>query len=421
MPAPLRILVAGAGIGGLAAALACSRAGHHVQVFEKSEPSCEAGAGIQLGPNVTRILQQWGLTQELQNRASFPECLQVRDAATGQQLGRLPLGKTMAARYAAPYATLHRADLHQMLAGAWQGSQGQAPAFGHEVAGFTQDGAAAHLNLTRTDGRSLDHQGDLIVGADGLWSRVRQVLLGDGAPQDSGHMALRRLIRQSDLPLALRVSLHTEDVSVWLGPRLHLVHYPVRGGEWLNLVVIVENPAASASGDWSQLPGPDELGLHKMGLNASLRALLELPDGAAEPASASSPGSPMGWRKWNLFTRPPLQSAQGHGHGRVALLGDAAHPMLPYLAQGAGMAIEDAQVLAASLSRLTDMPNRIQHFAQARWQRNARVQRRAIHNGQIFHASGAMRWGRDVAMRLLGERLLDMPWLYGAGQGDGSA
>ncbi len=417
MSIPLRILVAGAGIGGLAAALACSRAGHQVQVFEKSAALAEVGAGIQLGPNVTRILHHWGLASALQDVASFPDCLQIRDAQGGQLLGQLRLGQTIEARYGAPYATVHRADLQQLLADTLLENHGVLPAFGHAVAGFKQDEQSAQLQLTTAGGHNPFSQGDLLVGADGLWSSIRQGLLGDGPPQATGHVAYRCLIRQADLSLALRAALNTQGVVVWLGPRLHVVHYPVRGGDWLNVVVIRENPSGWTSSDWS-LPAPaDELGWAKEALHTQLQDFLAASD-ALNPAANPGPGSEpsTSWRKWNLFTRPPLHAAQAHGFGRVALLGDAAHPMLPYLAQGAGMAIEDAQALADALSRVSDVPSQVEQFAQARWQRNARVQRRAIRNGQIFHASGLVRWGRDLSMRLGGESLLDLPWLYGGRQ-----
>ena len=414
---PLRILIAGAGIGGLAAALACSRAGHRVQVFEKSAELAEVGAGIQLGPNVTRILHHWGLAAVLKGVACFPDCLRVRDAQGGQLLGQLRLGQSMAARYGAPYATVHRADLQRLLTGSLLENHGVVPALGHAVADLTHDDLAAQLQLKTLDGRSPVRHGDLIVGADGLWSQVRQTLLADGPPQATRHVAYRCLIRQADLPLAIRASLNTQDVVVWLGPRLHVVHYPVRGGDWLNVVVIRENPSGSTASDWSLQAPADELGWVKEGLHTQLLDFLAASD-VLNPAENPGPGSEPGtsWRKWNLFTRSPLHAAQAHGFGRIALLGDAAHPMLPYLAQGAGMAIEDAQALALALGQVSDVSSQVEHFTQARWQRNARVQRRAIRNGQIFHANGVMRWGRDLSMRLLGERLLDMPWLYGGRQ-----
>jgi salicylate hydroxylase len=405
MAQPLRILVAGAGIGGVAAALACSRAGHDVQVFEKAAAFAPFGAGIQLGPNVTRVLHQWGLASALKQVAASPTRLLVRSAQTGAVLGQLRLGDNMEKRYGAPYVTLHRADLQGLLAQALEKAAGPAIAFGHAVGGFTQDAASVRLRLQTTDGHTPLRDGDLVVGADGLWSKVRQALHGDGEPKATGHMALRSLIRQSDLPAPLRAALNSDDIGVWLGPNLHVVHYPVKGGEWLNLVVIAQNTARALPDAWSQTVGAADLDPILNGLFSSLRDLLSLP---GQPDD----NRPQ-WRKWDLFIRPPMQAAREHGFGRVALLGDAAHPMLPFLAQGAGMAIEDAQALADTLTHATDVSTQLEKFGQVRWQRNARVQSRSHRNAQIFHARGVTRLGRDVAMKLLGERLLDVPWLYG--------
>ncbi len=412
MSTPLRILVAGAGIGGLAAALACSRAGHAVQVFEKSAALAEVGAGIQLGPNVTRILHQWGLASVLKHVAAFPACLQVRDAQGGQVLGLLRLGPTFEARYGAPYATVHRADLQQLLADTLLVNHGVVPAFGHAVAGFKHNEQFAQLQLTTAGAHNPVLQGDLLVAADGLWSSIRQGLLEDGPPQATGHVAYRCLIRQADLPVALRAALNTQDVVVWLGPRLHVVHYPVRGGEWLNVVVIVENPSDKVAESWSQDVDTQEWGGFRPGLHHHLQDLLLAADGQVDGHVDGSDREAGSWRKWDLFARPAMQRSKAHGFGRVALLGDAAHPMLPYLAQGAGMAIEDAHALAIALGQVKDVSSQVEQFAQARWQRNARVQRRAIRNGQIFHADGVVRWGRDLSMQLFGESLLDLPWLY---------
>ena len=418
MAQSLRILVAGAGIGGLATALACSRAGHSVRIFEQTAALEPLGAGIQLGPNVTRILRQWGLANSLSSVAATPARLVVRDAHSGAVLGQLRLGDEMVQRYGAPYVTLHRADLQGLLADALARLQvsGKVPdiAFGHAVDSFSQDAMAVQLRLKTTNSHAsaphADVQGDLLVGADGLWSRVRNALLGDGVPNSTGHKALRSLIRRSDLPAALRQRVNSDDVGVWLGPNLHVVHYPVRGGEWVNLVVIVANKQRQPASEWSQPVDSTDLDPVLAGLFGMLRNLLTLPG----QQSATSPE----WRQWDLFSRSPMQSAQSHGLGRVALLGDAAHPMLPFLAQGAGMAIEDAQGLCEALAptrQSADISTQLQAFGQARWQRNARVQARSMRNGKIFHTSGAMRWARDAAMKMLGERILDVPWLYRGG------
>jgi salicylate hydroxylase len=184
-----------------------------------------------------------------------------------------------------------------------------------------------------------------------------------------------------------------------MGPRLHVVQYPVRRGELLNLVAIVHGPAPSDMTLWDHAANAADLARALGDVCGDLKALIE-----AVPA----------WRLWPLCDRVPMRGAHQQAQGAVALLGDAAHPMRPYMAQGAGMAIEDADALGQCLAMPgADVPAKLAHYAQLRWQRNARVQQRAIRNGQIFHAQGLLRWGRDTSMRLLGEGLLDVPWLYG--------
>lgn len=247
-------------------------------------------------------------------------------------------------------------------------------------------------------------EGDALVGADGLWSATRTRLLGDGPPRISGHLAYRALVPQAALPPALR----TRQVTAWLGPRLHAVQYPVRRGELQNLVVIVQGTAPNDLQGWDHAANAQDLERALAGTCTALQDLVR-----RIPAYGS------GWRLWPLSDRPPLRSAEQMAQGLVALLGDAAHPMRPYLAQGAGMAIEDAAQLQHALA-MHDMevPLRLRRYALNRWQRNARVQARSERNGRIFHATGPVRWGRDAALRLLGQRLLDLPWLY---RGDGSS
>ncbi|MDP1954705.1 MAG: FAD-dependent monooxygenase [Polaromonas sp.] len=389
----VQALIAGGGIGGLAAALACARAGWDVRLYERAPEFTEVGAGVQLGPNVVKVLHGWGLADALAGVAAFPDRLEVRSATTCQTLGNLRLGSLMQQRYGAPYATVHRADLHGLLLTAVQ-QAGVHLKLNHILTQFSQNPQA--VTVQSQDDPPVE--GDVLVGADGLWSPVRQWLLGDGPPRATGHLAYRAMLRQDDLPQALRSS----QITAWLGPKLHVVQYPVRGGDWLNVVGIVEGQAQDDPGNWDQRT--DGAGLH-----AALA-------GSCTPLQALVRAVPE-WRLWALCDRPPMQGAYQHALGRVALLGDAAHPMRPYLAQGAGMAIEDAaelgRVLAQALDPALDVPTMLNRYALNRWQRNARVQARAIRNGQVFHASGVVRWGRDTSMKLLGERLIDLPWLYG--------
>ena len=392
------VLIAGGGIGGLAAALACSRVGCRVSLFERAPSFLEVGAGIQVSPNVVRVLDSWGLASALKAVAAFPGRLQARDAVSGDELGVLSLGESAVQRYGFPYATVHRADLHSLLLSAVKQNLGATLRCGASVESLAQDAAGVTLDITDRAGVSVQERGDVLVGADGLWSSVRQWLLNDGAARASGHVAYRAIVSQAALPQALR----SQHITAWLGPKLHAVQYPVRGGEWLNVVVILEGPPTETLDNWDQSANARSL------QSALARTCAPLQDLVAGIEA---------WRLWALCGRPPMRSAAEHVLGRVALLGDAAHPMFPYLAQGAGMAIEDAATLAHCLAPeaggADDLPMQLQRYAGLRWRRNARVQQRAIRNGQIFHATGVTAWGRDMSMKLLGQRLLDIPWLYG--------
>ncbi|QOF80038.1 FAD-dependent monooxygenase [Variovorax sp. 38R] len=392
---PAHILVAGGGIGGLATALALSRAKHRADVFEQAADFGEIGAGVQLGPNATRRLQQLDLGRGLAAIAARPDALVVHSAGSGAELARMPLGDAMQQRYGAPYCCVHRADLHTLLLDAVR-AQGTGSLV--TAARIRQVETSDDLVcVSSTDARAWE--GEALVGADGLWSLVRAQLESESAeapPRVTGHTAWRALVRQADLPAALRRSR----VDVWLGPRLHAVAYPVRAGDALNVVVIAESAPAGDARDWDQASSLVAL-KQAMGRScAGLQALLD-----AMPS----------WRAWTLSDRAPVAGPADMAHERVALVGDAAHPMVPYLAQGAGMAIEDAVALAHALGDTSALgvPAAFARYAESRWERNAQVQARARRNGEIFHATGAVRFGRDMAMRVLGSRLLDQPWLYG--------
>ena len=397
-----QVIVTGGGIGGLAAALALGRAGADVRLLEQADAFSEVGAGIQLGPNATRLLHRWGLGPALADVASFPDKLQVRSATTGHTLGELPLtapGVAMQTRYGAPYATVHRADLHALLLRAVQQQGHTRLHINRPVLAFSQTAEAVTVRTPDYP----DIEADALIGADGLWSTVRQQLLADAPPLATGHLAYRALVLQSGLPEALR----SKHVTVWLGPLLHIVQYPVRRGEQLNLVVIVHGQLPEGADPWDNSAQASHIA-----------ADLDTALAGSCPALTAQIAAVPRWRRWALFDRPPMLGAHQHAAGRVALLGDAAHPMRPYLAQGAGMAIEDAAALGnawTGVTRAADVPAALQRFAHARWQRNARVQAKAVRNGEIFHATGLTRWGRDAALQLLGRRLLDLPWLYGAG------
>lgn len=387
------LLVAGGGIGGLAAALAARRAGWEARVFEQAEAFSEVGAGIQLGPNATRILCEWDLLQgELGGLVVAPARLRARDGVDGADLGVLELAPAMLRRYGAPYLTVHRADLQSALLHAAQAS-GVRLHTGSRLGAVEEQGNV--VTARTTEARLVE--AEALVAADGVWSNLRVDVAGDAPTQPTGQLAYRGLVRQQDLPQALR----SAEVTVWLAPRMHLVTYPVRGGEWLNAVCVVEGTQPGDPRDWDFAA-----------TQAQLEAALGPVCGAVRERVASMPQ----WSFWVLHARPPVRSADEMARGRVALLGDAAHPMRPYLAQGAGMAIEDARelqrVLAIADDRIVDVPTALRRYALNRWQRVAQVQQRSIRNGTIFHATGPLRMARNAAMRLLGDRLLDQPWLY---------
>ncbi|MCB2016549.1 MAG: FAD-dependent monooxygenase [Hydrogenophaga sp.] len=395
-----KVVVAGGGIGGLACALALARSGVEVDLLEQAQAFGEVGAGLQLGPNAVRVLDDWGLSNALHAVAAFPEALTVRDAHKSVQLGRLRLGALSRAHYGQPYATIHRVDLHGLLLEAVQREPKVRLHLDCRLAGY--EASDTGVRVTCEDGRVF--AADALVGADGLWSRVRQAMLGAQPARVSGHLAYRGMVKTTDLPDALKEAL----VTAWLGPRLHVVHYPVRRGEWFNVVAVVEGLLGRGHGG---PPGSDPQSWSHDARHADLMRTL----GPVCPDLKAMLDRVGEWKLWALNDRAPVASADEHARGRVALLGDAAHPLRPYLAQGAAMAIEDAWTLgrlASTSGGVHDWSGLFSRYAQTRWQRNARVQSRSQRNGSIFHASGLLRLGRNLTMSLLGESLLDNPWLY---------
>ncbi|WP_291011482.1 FAD-dependent monooxygenase [Hydrogenophaga sp.] len=396
------VIVVGGGIGGLGAALAMGRSQIRVQLLEQATAFGEVGAGLQLGPNAVRVLADWGLSDALVDCAAFPEALMVRDAHAGSVLGRLRLGQAMQKRYGHPYATLHRADLHALLLNAVQQQAPVSLQLGARVAGYAE--STNGIRVTLEDDTAFSAQA--LIGSDGLWSRVRSQMLGAQPVRASGHLAYRGMVRSADLPLALRAPV----VTAWLGPQLHVVHYPVKRGDWFNVVAVVHGVLGQGHGG---AVGADPRSWSHQAQAADLfRAL-----GPAHSELLAMIDAVSGWTLWALNDRPPMRGPGEHAQGRVALLGDAAHPLRPYLAQGAAMALEDAWTLDRLLAEqgavsADTWPRLLERFAQARWQRNARVQQRSARNGSIFHASGVVRLGRNAAMAALGEALLDNPWLY---------
>jgi 2-polyprenyl-6-methoxyphenol hydroxylase-like FAD-dependent oxidoreductase len=380
-------IVAGGGIGGLAAALVLARQGHAVQVLEQSDAFGEIGAGIQLGPNSFRMFEHLGLTEAIDRVAYFPPHLVMRDVRSGELIVKSPVGQRARAEHGHPYGVIYRADLHQVLLDACRGLPSIGLQVKSKLVGFTQSDAGVDVQLA--DGRHLN--GQALIGADGLWSRVREAIVGDGKPRVSGHIAYRAVLPMSQVP----DHLYSPDVTLWGGEKTHLVHYPLRRGELFNLVAVFHSDRYEEG--WNTFGDPEELHLRFKDAAPPVLELL---------ARIQT------WKMWVLCDREPVANWSS---GRATLLGDAAHPMLQYLAQGACMAIEDAVTLGAALKQSPgDVPAGFRAYQEARYLRTGRVQLTARFYGEIYHASGVMRELRN-RMFQSGEEsagFIGTHWLY---------
>jgi salicylate hydroxylase len=383
-----RVLIAGGGIGGLAASIALARRGIESEVLERSRFSEETGAGIQLGPNATRALAALGVLEAIGARAFKPDAIAIYDGLTGRKLSSLPLGKSVEDRYGAPYLTLHRADLHAGLRAAAEKLVPVTLRPGFEVSAVDTQGA--DVLVRGIDGNEAN--GAALVGADGLWSAVRPLIAPAASLRFTGATAWRTLLPREDLPAPFNAS----EVGLWLGPRAHLVHYPVRGGADLNVVAVTEGGAALQG--WNQTSSAETLLAGFTGWNKDSRSLLQR---AAV------------WRSWSLYG---LTGLRRFSEGRIALLGDAAHPVLPYLAQGAALAIEDAVALAEAVAASPGDPAQaFRRYAERRRARASGVQRLSRRFGRIYHFGGLLRLARNLVLerRSGTAALADLDWLYG--------
>jgi salicylate hydroxylase len=381
------LLIAGGGIGGLSAALALARRGVRVRVLEAEPEFSESGAGIQIGPNGSRMLRSWGLGDALEAEGGRPRAIHIHDGLTGAELASIPLGSDAENRYGAPYYVAERRALHHMLLEAVRAEPKAeiTPSFRLEE---------VHISGTTVTARATDRTevtGRALIGADGVHSRVRGLFF-DGKPAFSGRNAWR-----ATAPAEMASHAKDDgDVYLWIAPRAHLVHYACGSGGPLNAVAVVSGEAAS--------PG--------WGAPGDIRQLIGFFDGWAErPREILRRFS--GWMSWPLMTVPALASWT---RGNVTLLGDAAHPILPFLASGAVMAVEDAAVMATELGRGEgDISAAFGRYERRRMPRIARVQRASARMGEIYHMGGAMRLARNISLAALpGWHLLSRnDWLYG--------
>lgn len=389
------IVVAGAGIGGLTAALALAAKGFRIVVMEKAERLEEAGAGIQISPNASRVLVELGLKPRLEGRAVTPESINIMSARAGGEIARLPLGEAASFRAGAPYWVVHRADLQAAL----QAAVNDNPDIDLRLGCQFEDVTRHAKGLTVVQRHGNGRQSELavaLIGADGIWSSVRNHLFTEVQPQFSGLIAWRGTLEATTLPREYT----SARVQLWMGSNAHLVAYPISGGRQINVVAVVpgiwNRPGWSGAGEANEIKGA-----FASRWPATARMLVNAVDE---------------WRRWALFTLPDV----GHwNEGAVALLGDAAHAMLPFAAQGAGMAIEDAAVLAKVLAdsagdNVAGIPAALKRYSKARRARVLQVVRTARRQGRIYHLAGPMALARDLAIKTMGPQrmLARQDWIY---------
>ena len=383
----LPVLVAGGGIGGIAVALALVRRGLAVKVLEQAPQLGEIGAGIQLGPNAFAAFDALGIGEKARGRAVYTDEMVMHDALDETLIGRIPTGEAFQKRFGNPYAVIHRADVHRSLLEGAQESDRIEVLTATTVQRIDQDDEG----VTVHDAKGGTHRGIALIGADGVKSAVRRQYVGDDA-RVSGHVVYRAVVDKKDFP----ADLQWNAASIWVGPNCHLVHYPLRGGEQYNVVVTFHSRNTE---EWSVREGSrEEVQSYFEGICPRARQLIDLPKD---------------WKRWATADRDPI--AQWN-YGRVTLLGDAAHPTLQYLAQGACMAMEDAVTLGEALRvNNNDFGKAFELYQRSRVARTARIVLSAREMGRIFHAQGVERLVRNELWKGRSpERFYDaMEWLYG--------
>jgi len=385
---PNQALIAGGGIGGLATAIALGRRGIGCEILERSQFVEETGAGIQLGPNATRALDALGVLDAIEPYGFMPEAISVYDGLTGRKLTSLPLGKEATRHYDSPYLTLRRADLHAGL----RSAVARIDAVGLR-SGFDLNAVDTRPDNTVT-ARAVDGSeasGTCLIGADGLWSTVRSIINPTARLGFAGATAWRARLPREGLPAPFAAP----EVGLWLGPKTHLVHYPVGGGAELNIVAVTES--ATTGQGWNRSGDKETLLAHFERWTSNSKSLLE---------------QVKVWSIWSLYR---LSGLKRWSEGSVTLLGDAAHPILPYLAQGAALAIEDAATLAACISgELNDSAAAFRRYERLRRPRAVRVQQTSRHFGWLYHLDTPLAQARNfiMARRSRQTTIRRFDWLY---------
>ncbi len=396
-PASAPVLIAGGGIAGLASALALAQKGIPSQVFEQAPAFSELGAGVQLGPNAVAVLAALGLKEAALALACRPQSLHIRRISSGRSLSTWRIGSAVAQRYGQPYISIHRGHLHGLLLQAARAQPHIDLCSGQSVQSWAED-AQNGLRIQLEAGGSAT--GRALLACDGVWSRLRPSIAGSSSPaQYSGHSAYRALLPRSLWP-AGQSSRLGQELGLWLGRKAHIVHYPIASGDLLNIVVLIEKPADATQG-WEQA-----IAAHSVQAELNLAS-----QGHACPELQNLIHAAQNWFSWPLHGLPSPPPTWVRG--AAALVGDAAHPMLPYLAQGAAMALEDAWVLAQNMARHSSAQHALQHYQSQRQARCQRVVSTAARNAKIFHLSGPAAWARDAYLQAKNGQALGMAWLYG--------
>ncbi len=385
------ILIAGGGIAGLTAALALAQKGFRAVVFEQSKKLEPIGAGIQLSPNAMHVLLGLGLGDALRPHVVSPADIRIRKASNGKDIVRVPLGSYAQQRYGAPYWMIHRGDLQAVLLDAVRALPDVRLTLGGKVQDY-----AVHANgvtaQVRFEAKTGEERCVGLIGADGLWSTIRERLGYNDPPHFRKRTAWRAVIPADTVDSEAREA----SINLWLGRHAHLVHYPIRAGSAINIVAILRDGTPKPG--WNNAGARDEI-------LATFRKW-------ATPASNIVAAS-QSWTTWTLYDRPRLRR---WGDGPITMIGDAAHPMLPFLAQGAAMAIEDAAVLADCLAKTPDdTAGAMRRYELLRNSRTTRAQKAASRNGLRYHAAGVEAAVRNTALRMMGGAglLKRYDWLYG--------